>query len=556
MTWKTNLQSDIEETVLVPQPASERSRTAGSHPHIQLITGSNPQMRNETRALLRVRLEAVATIFLMAECMFYIRSWFLIDQPVHSVFHAFEFIILCGSLLLLWKGPPLSLLQLRVAEVGLFAMASLFLAVYQYRLVLIKAVEGDPIYELAAIKSCVVYFFGLILLYGMFIPNTWKRAACVVFPMMLVPGVVMAMLVRRSDAVESLAKQIANFEQVSDHVVILMFGAISSVYGAHIINTLRNEAFRARQLGQYRLKERIGAGGMGEVYLAEHQLLKRPCAIKLIRASSAEDPNALARFEREVRTTAKLSHWNTIHIFDYGHTDDGTFYYVMEYLPGLSLADLVKRYGPMPASRVIHLLRQACHALREAHAVGLVHRDIKPANIFAAQRGGLFDVAKLLDFGLVKQTREDQGLELTREGRCSGSPLYMSPEQATAVTHPDARSDIYSMGATAYYLLTGQTPFTGSNPIQVMVAHARDPVTPPSHVHPDVPLDVERVVMRCLAKEPGDRFPDAVSLDMAFAECADSGAWTDADANRWWHDMHETGQTEIVPLSETAVAAS
>src|SRR5262249_37677439 len=193
--------------------------------------------------------------------------------------------------------------------------------------------------------------------------------------------------------------------------------------------------------GQYGLVEPLGKGGMGEVYLAEHRMLKRPCAVKLIRPEQAGDPHVLARFEREVQMTARLSHWNTVEIYDYGRAEDGTFFYVMEYLPGLSLDDLLQRYGPLPAERVIHILRQACQGLREAHSIGLIHRDIKPGNIFAAQRGGLFDVVKLLDFGLVKPVAEISAARLTQEGGISGTPLFMSPEQARGLNELDGRSD-------------------------------------------------------------------------------------------------------------------
>src|SRR5688572_18036212 len=176
-------------------------------------------------------------------------------------------------------------------------------------------------------------------------------------------------------------------------------------------------------MGQYKLKQLIGSGGMGEVYLAEHQLMKRPCAIKVIRPEKAGDPKVLARFEREVQATARLSHWNTIDIFDYGRADDGTFYYVMEYLPGMNLSELVRKHGPLPAGRAIYLIRQACDALQEAHDLGLVHRDIKPANIFAASRGGVCDVVKLLDFGLAKPLADLGAAHLTAEGTITGSPL-------------------------------------------------------------------------------------------------------------------------------------
>ena len=237
-----------------------------------------------------------------------------------------------------------------------------------------------------------------------------------------------------------------------------------------------------------------------------------PARSRSSEPNKATDPHALARFHAEVRATAKLTHWNTVEIFDYGSTDDGTFYYVMEYLPGLSLAELVERHGPLPAERVIHLLEQTCDALAEAHSAGLIHRDIKPGNIFAAQRGGVYDVAKLLDFGLVKPIMPTDGANLTVAGTITGSPLFMAPEQAGSDHKPDARSDIYSLGAVAYYLLTGQPPFDSQNAIKVLVAHLHDRVVPPSQHRPEMPADLEAIVMRCLEKNPDDRFNDATSL--------------------------------------------
>jgi serine/threonine-protein kinase len=275
---------------------------------------------------------------------------------------------------------------------------------------------------------------------------------------------------------------------------------------------------------------------MGQVYLAEHQLLKRPCVVKLIRPDKAGDPRVLARFQREVCATAKLSHWNTIEIFDYGVAADGTFYYVMEYLPGMSLAELVEQYGPMPPERVIYLLRQACDALREAHDAGLIHRDIKPANIFAAQRGGVYDVVKLLDFGLVKPVIGDHEVQLTTEGTITGSPLFMSPEQAMGDREPDVRSDIYSLGCVAYYLLTGKPPFEGNNAIKVVFAHAHESVVPPSDYRPETPPDLEQVVVKCLAKNPEDRYPNASSLADALGECEAAGLWSAQHAARWWQE--------------------
>ena len=219
---------------------------------------------------------------------------------------------------------------------------------------------------------------------------------------------------------------------------------------------------------------------MGEVDLAEHVLLKRPCAVKLIRAVCAASAAALERFEREVQLTAALSHPNIVDIYDYGRAEDGTYYYVMEYLNGLTLAELVERHGELPPGRVVYLLRQVCEALREAHAADLIHRDLKPSNIFAARRGQTGDVAKLLDFGLVLPRAGSSGAHLSGEGQILGTPLYMSPEQATGGRELDGRSDLYSLGAVAYFLLTGRPPFDREDGIAALIAHARDPVVPPS----------------------------------------------------------------------------
>jgi serine/threonine protein kinase len=322
-----------------------------------------------------------------------------------------------------------------------------------------------------------------------------------------------------------------------------MIGAALAIYGAYVLNGLRSELHEAKKFGQYQIREKIGAGGMGEVYLAEHQLLKRPCALKLIRPEAGADPVALARFEREVQSAARLSHPNTIEIFDYGHIDDGTFYYVMEYLPGISLQDLVKRFGPLPAGRAIYLFRQVCAGLAEAHGLGLVHRDLKPANIFVAVRGGESDVAKVLDFGLVKLTNDDSGVELTSDQRVSGTPLYMAPEQAVGDRSLDARADIYALGCLLYFVMTGQPPFNGATGFEVMMAHARDPVVPPSQVRPEVPADLEQVILCCLAKRADSRYSEVKALGRALAACAAANEWDADKARDWWAEISQTAPT-------------
>ncbi|MGQ0635332.1 MAG: serine/threonine-protein kinase [Planctomycetaceae bacterium] len=552
MTPRPPEPAQLEETLVVSPLSADTDRSADSQRRVQLVAGSGSRLEGETQSVLRVRLRAAALVLFAGVGAFFIRDWFIPDAPL-GWFRAATLALFAAAVTILSSSAPLSLKRLRVIEAAMFGLIALYLGVYEYQLVLRKARAGDPTYALAAIKSCILYFFAVILLYGTFIPNTWQRAARTIVPMALVSFVVLGLLRMRYAAVDQFARHVANFEQISDHVIMMTLGVVSALYGTHIINSLRVEAFKARQMGQYHLKELLGAGGMGEVYLAEHSLLKRPCAIKLIRPGDRADPVALARFEREVRTTAALTHWNTVNIFDYGRTDDGTFYYVMEYLPGLSLNDLVKRFGALSAARTIHLLRQTCRALREAHAANMIHRDIKPANIFVARLGGICDVVKLLDFGLVRQAAEESPGASAHDQAFSGSPLYMAPEQAKVSERPDARSDIYSMGACGYFALTGRVPFEGTNAVQVLVAHARDAVVPPSQVRPEVPADLERVILKCLAKRPADRFAGAVELERALAACAEADGWNDELAQNWWAEAGLIQSPRGEALSQTPV---
>jgi serine/threonine-protein kinase len=295
---------------------------------------------------------------------------------------------------------------------------------------------------------------------------------------------------------------------------------------------------------------------MGEVYKAEHVLLKRPCAIKLIKAASEADTNASARFEKEVKTTARLTHWNTIEIYDYGRTDDGTFYYVMELLPGMSFEDLVKKHGPLPPERVVHLLRQICGALQEAHSVGLIHRDIKPANVFASQRGGVFDVVKLLDFGLVKEASEPPPDTVAKPGSFSGTPLYMSPEQAAAYEDVDGRADIYSLGAVAYLLLTGRPPFTSKSVVELLAAHRSSEVAPPSRLNAAVPADLDQIILKCMAKNASERFQDADGLRNALDQCSCANKWGQQEAATWWRSLERETNPEREKQPRPAVGAT
>jgi serine/threonine-protein kinase len=521
-------------------------------PDKRLIEGSGAQLATETQWLLHQRLQAATLVLVVGFSLFFVRSLFL--HRFESLAVLFQGMMLgfllvgLGMLSSRWRP---SLHELRVFEVVLFTLVLVFFMAAQYVLMLRGVRQNDPLRVGSAVKSNVLWMLAMIFTYAIFIPNHWRRAAKLIVPMALAPVVVPWMLGMAHPEFYQVAIRAADVEKTSENFLFLLLGAFTAIFGTHTINTLRIEAYRARLLNQYRVGRKLGGGGMGEVFLAEHQLLKRPCAIKLIRHDLTGNQHVFARFEREVRATAQLSHWNTIEIYDYGRNDDGTFYYVMEFLPGLSFADLVGRHGPMPAPRVIYLLRQACDALREAHDAGLIHRDIKPANLMAACRGGLHDVTKLLDFGLVKTLAEEESVHLSREGTVAGSPLYMSPELVMKSRSPDRRTDIYGLGAVAYFMLTGRPPFSGDNAMAVMVAHARDAVTPPSQHRPEIPADLERVVLRCLAKDPDHRYPDAPSLAAALMACADAANWSPQHAAGWWQ-THESAEANEKRAQEQA----
>ena len=495
---------------------------------VAIVEGSSPQIATETATLLRNRLRAAAGLLCLAFGSFFIwRLWAGGIQPSFDFFsHLTVTVVLGAAYASLCRKCAISLRVLRAYELAIFGTTVAYFVHQQFWVSKVLAGRGMMSDQLAP-------WVGTVFIYAMFIPNTWRRAAVYLGVMCALP-VSMAVYLWWQDPAYAAAMA-THRTFLMEHVIIMGVTFLAAVYGTHVINALRQEAFEAKQLGQYRLVNLIGAGGMGEVYLAEHQLMKRPVAIKLIRPSKAADKQALARFEREVRATAKLSHWNTIEIFDYGQTEDGTFYYVMEYLPGLSLADPVERHGPLPPARAIHLLTQACDALSEAHHRGLIHRDLKPGNIFSAYRGGYHDVAKLLDFGLAKPISPDnEPIHLTQEGSITGSPLYMAPEQALGDSEPDERSDIYSLGAVAYYLLTGRPPFEGERPIKIILAHAHDAVVPPSKHRVDLPPDLEQVILRCLAKNPLERYRSARELRDALADCQSAGGWTHSEASGWW----------------------
>ena len=336
-------------------------------------------------------------------------------------------------------------------------------------------------------------------------------------------------------------------------IEVAVLGAIGAFLALATVTSLRTISRLRRQVekvGPYRLTARLGHGAMGVVWEARHALLRRPTAVKLL-APGTEGERSLARFEREVQLTAGLTHPSTIAIYDYGRTSDGVFYYAMELLRGINLLQLVTQDGRLPASRVVHLLRQACGALSEAHAAGLIHRDIKPANLMICVYGGIPDFLKVLDFGLVKDIGAGDGLgpggswgesgdaALSQDGSLLGTPLYMAPEGMSEPQRVDARADIFALGAVGYFLLTGRSPFPGRTAIEVFAKERQGPPAPMAEVGaPEVPEPLEAAIRRCLSFDR-DRRPDTADELDAILESCRVPAWTRAQAAAWWREKGE-----------------
>jgi eukaryotic-like serine/threonine-protein kinase len=310
------------------------------------------------------------------------------------------------------------------------------------------------------------------------------------------------------------------------------FAIITCTVISWVIYGLRAQVREARRFGQYVLERKLGEGGMGEVYRARHGMMRRPSAIKLLRADRTGELN-LRRFEREVQLTARLTHPNTITIFDYGRTEDDIFYYAMELLDGATLEQIVTLDGAQPAGRVVRILSMACGALSEAHGIGLIHRDIKPANIMLCTQGGEHDVVKVLDFGLVKELEVDREVKLTAASAVTGTPQYMAPESILEPDSVDVRTDIYALGAVAYYLLAGSDVFDGKSVVEVCSQHLHKAPLPLAARGIAISPELDAIVLACLEKDPGRRPQSAAELRQRIEMCA-VAPWDSQSAGNWW----------------------
>jgi eukaryotic-like serine/threonine-protein kinase len=505
---------------------------------------TNSQSRDEMRAFLQQRVAAFGLMFAWVFGMFL--TWRVIsalseDDSPSQAFLPWQIIAVTAftTIWLVCRGRPRSIGFIRGVEfIGLCCAAS---AATMMCFRVSYAARPDSILLL-----CLSY---TLIARSIMVPSSARRT--VIYGVFFaVPFLISVFFIHRLQHDPSIYTTSADPRLRLDALTIAtrwtVVGAlwwtaalIITTATSRVIYGLRQEVRDARRLGQYTLTEKLGEGGMGVVYRARHAMLRRPSAIKLLPPDKFGQ-ESVARFEREVQLTAKLTHPNTIRIFDYGRTPDGIFYYVMEYLDGASLADIVAEGGPLPAGRVIHILDQAAGALGEAHGIGLIHRDIKPANIILTQQGGVPDVAKVLDFGLVKQVGQTDAQDstvqaLTSDNSFTGTPLYMSPEAITTPDAIDARSDIYSLGAVGYFLLTGQHVFGGRNLLEVCSHHLHSiPPPPSSRVDRAIPGDLEALLLACLEKQPDRRPRDARKLQEALRACADARAWSEDEARSWF----------------------
>jgi len=374
----------------------------------------------------------------------------------------------------------------------------------------------------------------IILVYPAIAPNTvWKTFVVSVIAASMDPVALGLTLQRVGQIDATLAEAVQSF--LPNYIC-----AALAVVPAQIIAKLGRQASKAKELGSYKLGEVLGQGGMGEVHLATHRMLARPAAIKLIRsevlgASSSQAAHVIVeRFRREAQAAAALRSPHTIELYDFGISEDGTFYYVMELLDGLDLETLVERYGPVPAERAAHFLRQACLSLGEAHSRGMIHRDVKPSNLHATRLGLAVDFLKILDFGLVKNVGPQPDSTLTAPQVAPGTPTYMAPEIALG-EKPDQRADVYSLGCVAYWLLTGQLVFDGKNPAEVMSRHVRDdPVPPSKRTELEIPPELDELVLSCLAKDREMRPANGQELWNRLEALTLADDWTQDRARRWW----------------------
>ncbi len=521
--WPVLRDGSIERSLSMPSESGwEPSSAESTHPDLVAnLTSGQLGGPTSVETLLRHRLRFIGLTFSI--CLLYFAILAVLN-PGNKValflegnwlkwLNACQLLICIGITTFLFAFRKIDLSVLRILEVVLFGLMLMELGCglasdlfIDLELVL-PMKEGDhALFHYSS--SWSLPFFALIVGYGTLVPSGWKRCTMIVSGMAIVP-----VIISLTAALLLYGVDIPFLRSFLLQMILWMATAAAiAVYGVRRLELVHQQVLRSGKLGRYRLIKQIASGGMGEIYLAEHQVLNTRCAIKLMHPKWSRDPQLFARFEREVQVLAGLSHPNSVQIFDFGYTDDGVFYYVMEYLDGSDLDRIVGSHGALPVSQVLDILFQVAEALQALHRSGLVHRDVKPSNIFLCNSGKPHRI-KLLDFGLVKPIFPGDSAihQLTIDGTIVGTPAFMSPEQARGY-ELDARSDIYSLGAVAYYLLAGKLPFAGLSVVETLVAQIQDVPVSIQSLNSDVVDEFAEVINRCLAKDPACRFPDMAQL--------------------------------------------
>lgn len=511
---------------VAPSSPSDDSDVPGSHslPRAQSSFDPAAELEADGRPRLQVRLALWGKVTTLVTLVYW-PLWGL-SNGLAALLDFVPTILVgsasFGAMWLVGRGRPRSLPTLERFDVAAHAFIGTFIGIAMFT-------HPNPKFHAVESLTGIMY---LNFVRAVLLPSDRRRTILAGAALVLPP--ILGVIVRR-DAMSPggiMPDQFATLYAAWSCVSV----AIAAVASATLYG-LGREVHDARRLGQYTLIEELGRGGMGVVYRAQHGMLRRPTAVKLLNSDGSAP---LERFEREVQMMAELNHPNVAIVHDYGRTKTGVFYYAMELLDGIDLQQLVDLYGQQPAARVVHVLRQACRGLARAQEVGLVHRDIKPANMFLCRNWGAPDVLKLLDFGLVKKiSRDDHDAVITRDEQILGTPLYMAPEALLAPDSVDARADLYALGAVAYFLLTGEPVFTGRNLVEVSAHHLHSqPAALEGRTAEPLSQPLRDAVLRCLAKEPQARFASAHEFQEALSNCPEADGWSDAKAAEWWQ-AHE-----------------